>query len=137
MDEAEMTAERGEENPLVEELLRANAELAAELRALSSGRIQAPRRGRIPAGRSIAQLWGERKTLETRLEETQAALGAAQAAQQATRVALEDVQAHREGLERQNQEMAAEILRLRTGPRGALRRLRGRLLERTGLFPSR
>lgn len=130
MDGADVTAERGEENPLVEELLRANAELAAELRSLAAGRAPEPRPGRVPAARGIAHLWGERNTLATRLEETQAAL-------EATQGALEDVQAHREGLERQNQEMAAEIIRLRTGPRGALRRLRGRLLERTGLFPSR
>ncbi len=130
MDGADVTAERGEENPLVEDLLRANAELAAELRSLSTGRAPAPRQGRVPAARGIAHLWGERDALAARLEEAQAALEASQGA-------LEDVQAHREGLERQNQEMAAEIVRLRTGPRGAMRRLRSRLLERTGLFPSR
>jgi len=132
-----VTAAPGEGSPQVEELLRVNGDLAAELRALRSGRIEAPRQGRVPAARGIAKLWGERKALETRLEETQAALEASRAGQEATQVALEDVQAHREGLERQNQEMAAEIVRLRTGMRGALRRARGRLLERTGLFGAR
>jgi chromosome segregation ATPase len=113
----------GGESPQVDELLRVNAELAAELRALRAGRI--------------ARLWGERKALETQLEETQAALQASQARQEETQAALDHVQAHREGLERQNQEMAAEIVRLRTGMRGAMRRARGRLLERTGLFGSR
>ena len=132
-----MTAAPGEGSPQVEELLRVNADLAAELRALRSGRIGAPRQGRVPAARGIAKLWGERKALETRLEETQAALEASRAGQEATQAALEDVQAHRQGLERQNQEMAAEIVRLRTGMRGALCRARGRLLERTGLFGAR
>jgi chromosome segregation ATPase len=127
----------GGESPQVDELLRVNAELAAELRALRAGRIGAPRQGRVPAARGIARLWGERKALETQLEETQAALQASQARQEETQAALDHVQAHREGLERQNQEMAAEIVRLRTGMRGAMRRARGRLLERTGLFGSR
>lgn len=131
MDGAEVTAPGGEESPQVEELLRVNGELAAELRALSSGRAQAPRQGRVPAARGIARLWGERKTLEAELEETRAALAAAEAAQEATQAALEEVQANREGLERQNQEMAAEIVRLRTGMRGLMRRARGQLFDRT------
>jgi chromosome segregation ATPase len=137
MDGAEMTAERGEESPLVEELLRVNAELAAELRSLAAGRAPASRQGREPAARGIAQMWGERKALETRLEETQAALDETQAEMEATRVAIEGVQKHREGLERQNQEMAAEIVRLRTGMRGLMRRARARMLGRTGLFGAR
>ena len=99
-----MTAAPGEGSPQVEELLRVNADLAAELRALRSGRIGAPRQGRVPAARGIAKLWGERKALETRLEETQAALEASRAGQEATQAALEDVQAHRQGLERQNRD---------------------------------
>jgi chromosome segregation ATPase len=137
MDGEGVMSAAGDERPQVDELLRVNAELAAELRALRTERIEAPRQGRVPAARGIAQLWGERKALEKQLEETQAALEASRAGQEATQVAMEDVQAHREGLERQNQEMAAEIVRLRTGMRGLLRRARGRLLERTGLFGSR
>jgi chromosome segregation ATPase len=139
-----VTSAGGEERPEVAELLRVNAELAAELRALRAGRIEASRQGAVPAARGIAKLWGERRTLEGRLEETQkaledtqAALEASRAEQEATQVAMEHVQAHREGLERQNQEMAAELVRLRAGLRGALRRARGRFLERTGLFGSR
>jgi chromosome segregation ATPase len=136
MDGAGMTSAR-DESSQVEELLRVNAELAAELRALSGGRIEAPRQGRVPAARGIAQLRGERSALETQLEETQAALQASRAREEATRVAMENVQAHREGLERQNQELATEVLRLRTGVRGLLRRARGRLADRAGLFAAR
>lgn len=100
----------------VEELLRVNAELAAEIRALSGGRTGEPRRGQVPAARGIARLQGERDALATRLEETEAALAA--------------TRADRDGLERQNREMAAEIARLSTGFSGLLRRARGRLLRR-------
>jgi chromosome segregation ATPase len=131
MDGAGVMAGRsGGEDPRVEELLRVNAELAAELRSLAAGRAPASRRGRVPAARGIAHLRGERDALETRLEETQAALAEAQ-------TALEEVQAHREGLERQNQEMATEIVRLRAGLRGLMRRARARALARTGLFAAR
>lgn len=130
MDGAGVRPQDGEKDPLVEELLRVNAELAAELRSLAAARAPAPRQGRVPAARGIAQLHSERETLESQLEEARAGLESVQGA-------LEEVQAHREGLERQNQEMAAEIVRLRTGPRGLMRRARARLFERTGLFDAR
>jgi septal ring factor EnvC (AmiA/AmiB activator) len=132
-----MMAAGSDESPLVEELLRVNAELAAEVRALSSDRSAAPRPGRVPAAREIARLRSEHEALAPRLEETQAALAASEAAREATQAALEEVQAHREGLERQNQALAAEIAGLRTGLSGLARRARRRLLARTGLFSSR
>jgi chromosome segregation ATPase len=131
-----LTARSGED-PSVDELLRINAELAAELRALSSGRIEAPRQGRVPAAREIARLRSEHEALAPRLKEAQAALEASEAARAATQAALEEVQLHREGLERQNQALAAEIVGLRTGLTGLMRRVRKRLLERTGLFQAR
>ncbi|MDQ3726198.1 MAG: hypothetical protein M3335_09990 [Actinomycetota bacterium] len=100
----------------VEELLRVNAELAAELRALSGGKAGEPRSAVVPAARGIARLQGERDTLAARLAETEAELKA--------------TKDDRDGLERQNQEMAAEIARLSVGFRGVLRRARGRLLSR-------
>lgn len=140
MDGAGMTAD-GSQGPQVEELLRVNAELAAELRALRAERTEAPRQRRVPAARGIARLREEREALETQLRETRAALEATQAGLEstleATQGALEEAQGHRQGLERQNQEMAAEIVRLRTGPRGLMRRARAHLLDRTGLFDSR
>jgi predicted nucleic acid-binding Zn-ribbon protein len=101
------------ESRAVEELLRVNAELAAELRALSQGRAARPRSGPTTAARGLTRLEAEHEALGARLE--------------ALERELADTQAHREGLERQNQEMAAEIARLSTGLPGHLRKLRGRL----------
>lgn len=100
----------------VEELLRVNAELAAEIRALSEGRAESPRPGRAPAARQVARLLTERDSLAARLEETEAALVA--------------TRADRDGLEQQNREFAAAIARLSAGLPGVLRRVRGRLLNR-------
>jgi chromosome segregation ATPase len=111
-----MSDEPVDESRSVKELLRVNAELAAELRALSQGRAQVPRHGPTTAARGLARLEAEHEALATRLEETERALA--------------ETQTHREGLERQNQEMTAEIARLRTGLPGSLRRLRARLLRR-------
>lgn len=111
-----MSAEGAAGDKRVEELLRVNAELAAEIRALAAGRIEAPRPGPVPAARAIGRLKAERDELATRLEETERELA--------------QTQAHREGLERQNQEMAAEIARLSAGLPGNLRKLRARLLRR-------
>lgn len=107
---------KGRESTRVEELLRVNAELAAELRELNEGRIDAPRPGRNPAARRLARLLAERDSLAKSLEETKAALAA--------------LQADRDGLERQNQEFAAEIVRLRSGIPGLLRRARARIVNR-------
>ncbi|HEX5593349.1 MAG TPA: hypothetical protein VFX35_08380 [Solirubrobacterales bacterium] len=110
----------------VEELLRVNAELAAELRALAGGRAEAPRRGQVPAARGIARLHSEREALTVQLQETQAALEHLQGVQ----AALDEVSAERERLSRENEALANEVARLRSGWRGALRRLRGRMLNR-------
>jgi predicted nuclease with TOPRIM domain len=115
-----------DESARVEELLRVNAELAAELRALTGGRAEAPRRGRVPAARGIARLHAEREALQAQLQETQAALEHLQGVQ----VALDVVSAERERLSRENEELANEVVRLRSGWRGLLRRLSGRLSTR-------
>lgn len=111
------------ESARVEELLRVNAELAAELRALTAGRADAPRRGRVPAARGVAKLQSEREALTVQLQETQAALDHLQGVQ----AALDEVSAERERLSRENEELANEVVRLRSGWRGLLRRVRGRL----------
>lgn len=110
-----MGPERGAGTERVEELLRVNAELAEEIRSLTAGRRDAPRVGQMPAARSVARLHAERDQLAERLERTEAEL-----------VAL---QADRDGLERQNQELAAAVARLSAGLPGVLRRIRGRLLN--------
>ncbi len=105
------------EDPRVEELLRVNAELAAEVRNLALGYADAPRPAGMPTTRRLGRLIEERDGLQAELCEAQAE--------------LERVQAHRAGLERQNQQMAAEIARLSTGIAGFLRRARGKLLRRS------
>lgn len=126
VDGAELTPEgNGEmdESTRIDELLRVNAELAAELRALAGGRADAPRRGRVPAARGIARLYAEREALKTQLAETQSALEHLQGVE----AKLGEVGAERGRLIRENAELAHEVVRLRTGWRGILRRLRGRL----------
>lgn len=99
----------------VEELLRVNAELAGELRDLTAGRADAPRSGPVPAARAVARLAAERDDLAARVRRKEAELAA--------------LQADRDGLERQNQELAAAVARLSVGLPGVLRRIRGRLLK--------
>jgi len=112
-----MSAERGED-PRVAELLRVNAELAAEVRNLTLGYADAPRPAGMPTTRRLARLIEERDRLQAELDQA--------------RTELEQVQAHRAGLESQNQEMAEEIARLSAGLGGFVRRLRARLLSRGG-----
>lgn len=102
----------------VEELLRVNARLAAEVRDLTLGKTEAPRPAAMPTARLLGRLSSERDGLLAELE--------------STRAQLADVSGHREGLERQNQELEAEIERLRSGLTGLVRRLRGRALGRFG-----
>lgn len=110
-------SDRQREERRVEELLRVNAELAAEVRNLTLGYADAPRPAGMPTTRRLAGLIDERDRLLAELAQA--------------RGELEHVQAHRAGLERQNQEMAIEIValhaRLDAGLAGALRRLRARL----------
>lgn len=100
----------------VEELLRVNEQLAAEVRNLSLGYSDTPRPGGMPTSRRLGRLIDERDARDAELA--------------ATRVELEAIKSDRDGLERQNQELAHEVARLSTGFRGLLRRLRGRLLNR-------
>jgi len=100
----------------VEELLRLNAELSAEIRRLAADSSREPRPGQAPAARRLVTLLAERDSLAAELD--------------STRAELAHVRADRAGLERQSQELAAEVARLSGGFGGLLRRLRGRLRER-------
>ena len=102
----------------VEELLRVNAELAAEVRNLALGYADAPRPAGMPTSRRLGRLLDERDRLREELE--------------ATRAELEEVSRHRAGLEAQNQELAQDAVRLREGFRGLLRLWRARLIIRAG-----
>lgn len=92
----------------LEELLRVNAELAAEIRSLELGRRDLPRTARVPAARQIAQLTSERDEAREELR--------------VARIERDALQEHRAPLE-------AEVTRLRSGLRGFLRRARARLLR--------
>lgn len=105
-----------EDRRRVEELLRLNAELSAEIRRLAADSSHAPQAGQAPAARRLVKLLAERDSLVAELDSTQAELA--------------HVRADRAGLERQSQELAAEVARLSGGFGGLLRRLRGRLRER-------
>jgi deoxycytidylate deaminase len=100
----------------VAELTRINAGLAAEVRALATGVTDAPRGSAMTTSRRIGVLIDERDTLVGQLEETRVGLAA-------TRASLDE-------LARQNQELVAEIAKLRFGYAGMLRRARARLLRR-------
>jgi hypothetical protein len=103
------------EDPRVVELLRVNAELAAELRDLALGRRAAPRSGQVPAARRVAGLEAERDSLTAELEAKREQLGA--------------VEAERDALLIHRAELEGEVARRRAGFAGMLRRARARLLR--------
>jgi hypothetical protein len=122
----------------VEELLRANERLAAEVRNLSLGNGEAPRPAAMPTARRLGRqgaerdaavaecdaVRAERDVARAEVEEVRREFGAAL---ESTRSELEQVARNRAGLEQQNQELAREVARLSAGFPGLLRRLRGRL----------
>ncbi len=118
-----------DEERRVEELLRINAELAAEIRSLTLERTTAPRSGAMPAARRIARIVEERDALSGQLE--------------AARAELDGLRGERDGLEHRNRqlehhnrelgqhihELDQEVTRLRTSVSGLLRRVRARILR--------
>lgn len=108
--------ESSERERRVEELMRINAGLAAEVHALATGMTEAPRGSAMTTSRRIGVLVDERDVLAAQLEET--------------RVGLAAMQASHAELARQNQELLAEIAKLRSGYAGLARRFRARLLRR-------
>ena len=114
----------------VEELMRVNAELAAEIGSLSAGRIAEPRSAAMPTARRLGRLTEELAELRDERDE---------------------LEGHRRGLESQNQELAQhvhdlsreydelaaqvnaqaqELALLRGGAAGVLRRAQARLARR-------
>jgi len=109
-------SERPGEDPRVEELLRVNAQLAAEVRNLTLGYADAPRPAGMPTTRRLGRLIEERDQLQAELA--------------AARAEVEASARHREELERRQEELVEQVAELRMGVRGVLRRLRSRLLSR-------
>jgi translation initiation factor 2B subunit (eIF-2B alpha/beta/delta family) len=103
-----------------EELLRINAELAAEIRSLSTGRISVPRSAGPPAARRLSRLISERDSLVAELAATKNAL------EQRERELSRQV----DDQARRIEELSYEVNRLRGGLAGLLRRARARLLRR-------
>jgi septal ring factor EnvC (AmiA/AmiB activator) len=118
-----MTAEPpgGDEQDRVEALLRVNAELAAEIRNLNLSRTAAPRSAVSPAVRKLSKLMAERDSLAAELEQTKAELEAARQHSEELRGQIADQSKRIEVL-------SAEVVRLRSGTSGFLRRIRARLL---------
>jgi cell division protein FtsB len=113
--------EPSEEERRVEELLRVNAELAAEVRRLSLDRGALPRSAAMPAARRVARILAERDSLAAELE-------SARAQGEASAAALAAIEAERDWLRGHVDELHGEVVRLRAGWRGLLRRLRARLI---------
>ncbi len=105
-----------DEGRRVEELLRVNARLAAEVRSLGQGRTGAPRSASTTSSRRLGALIDERDTLRERLESADRELAA--------------LREHREALERDRDALAVEVQRLRGGWQGIARRVRARLTRR-------
>jgi chromosome segregation ATPase len=108
-----------EEDRRVEELLRVNGRLAAEVRSLTLGRTEAPRSAAMPVARRIGTLIDERDAYAEHLREAQRGV-------REVNEAMEQARVHIAALERDNAELAATVTHLRSGPRGALRRLLAR-----------
>lgn len=108
-----MSDPAADERRRVEELMRVNEALAAEVRSLALGRTDAPRSRAMPTSRRLGAILDERETLIEQLEETRASLAA--------------MTAGHEELARRNDELMAAVRDLRSGRRGKLRRVRARL----------
>jgi hypothetical protein len=107
------------EEALVEELLRVNAELAAELRSVTLGRAEAPRPTLATATRRIATAIKERDRVIAERDQTIDELKAEMAELLRRHDELRDL------VERQ----VLELERLRAGPVGVLRRAQARILR--------
>lgn len=82
----------------VEELLRINGELAAEIRSLRAGKTEAPRSATMPAARRLAGLIGERDRWQEEAEQL--------------RGQLQQVEAHNRELGRHIHELTQEHARM-------------------------
>ena len=107
----------------VEELLRVNTELAAEVRRLALDRNAAPRSAPGPAARRVGRLIAERDSLLAELDQARSQLDVLVLSDQALREQIHEQHLHIE-------QLGAEVHSLRGGLGGGLRRLRARFLRR-------
>jgi chromosome segregation ATPase len=110
-------------NRQVDELLRINGELAAEIRSLQAGRTAAPRSTGMPAARRVGVLRDKHDAALAELAELRAELQAALAEQ-------DRLERHNQELGRRMHEQGRQIASLRSGFVGLLVRVRARLGRR-------
>lgn len=127
MREVDGESSTADESGRVEELLRVNGELAAEIRAMQAKRTSGPRSAAMPAARRVGKLSEERDSLAAERDSLAAELAA-------SRGELEALKQHTDGLSdkvsdqaRHIDELSHEVARLRGGVAGLLRRLSTRL----------
>jgi cell division protein FtsB len=123
-------AARSDDERRVEELLRANAELAAEIRSLTSGRTAEPRSDAAIAARRVSRLTDQRDSLAAELEAARSELDRLGRHNQELEQRVHDQALHAEGLSKETERLNWEVTVLRSGVTGFLRRLRARLLRR-------
>jgi hypothetical protein len=109
-------AEDGSDRHRVEELERANAELAAEIRSISLGRAAGPRSGLVGASRRVATLIEERDAAVAGLERQSSE--------------LRGLRSENEELRGRAERQVRELERLRAGPLGFLRRAKAGYIRR-------
>lgn len=113
-----------------EELLRLNAELAAEIRRLGEGEIRAPRSGQGPSARRLSRLTEEHETLLAARDDLLAARDRLQEQLEAESQRRGELERSLGEAEREKAELAHEVQRLRSGVTGLARRAWARLLRR-------
>jgi chromosome segregation ATPase len=104
----------------IDELMRINGELAAEIRSLQAGRATAARSGGMPAARRVGVLREEHDSALAELDRLRAELHAAEAEQ-------ERLERHNQELGQQIHEQNRQIASLHAGFVGLLVRARTRL----------
>lgn len=115
-----MSEPGSDERRRVAELLRVNAELAAEVRSLAHGRRDSPRSGAMPSARRLTKLESERDSARVEIEAVSAELKAVKEDRDVLQQHYDEVQQHYD-------EMAREVARLRSGFLGMFRRAWARL----------
>lgn len=113
-----------------EELLRLNAELAAEIRRLAAGEIDRPRAGQSPAARRLSRLAAEHEALLAERDDLTAERDRLREQLEAESRRRGELEQSLGEAEREKGELAHEVHRLRGGLAGLARRARARLLRR-------